>query len=175
MPYQQAVQLPKRPVGRGVVADTPTDKTTPVGGTMQDCRRPTARGWGHGSQSISHPRGVPGTMSVQLPCQEGDLPSWSMRSAPPPPPAPERTQPQRGGQTRSALHDPTQLAANFHSSGWRKDLEHILKVYYKYSVNNFTESEWSRTKEWFFDHFIQHKKEALELKEACPLGFMAYI
>ena len=47
MPYQQAVQPPKRPMGRGVVADTPTNKTTPMGGTMQDHRRPTARGWGH--------------------------------------------------------------------------------------------------------------------------------
>ena len=38
-PYQQAVQPPKRPMGRGVIADTPTDKTTPMGGTTQDCRR----------------------------------------------------------------------------------------------------------------------------------------
>ena len=176
MPYQQAVQPPKRPVGRGVIADTPADKTTPMGGTMQDRRRPTARGRGHGSRSISHPRGVPGMASVQLPCQEGDLPSGSTPSAPPPPPpAPERTQPQWGGRTRSALRDPAQLAANFRSSGWRKDLEHILKVYYKYSVDYFMESEWSRVKEWFFDHFIQFKKEALELKEARLLDFMAYI
>ena len=112
-PYQQAVQPPKRPMGRGVIADTPTDKTTPVGGTMQDHGRPTVRGQGHGSHSISCPRGVPGTVSVQLPRQKGDLPSRSTPSAPPPPPAPERTQPQRGGWTRSALRDPTWLAANF--------------------------------------------------------------
>ena len=37
------------------------------------------------------------------------------------------------------------------------------------------EADWSRIKEQFFDHFLQHKKEALELKEACPLDFMAYI
>ena len=30
--------------GRGIVADTPADKTTPVGGATQDCGRPTARG-----------------------------------------------------------------------------------------------------------------------------------
>ena len=175
MPYQQAVQLPKRPMGRGVIADTPADKTTPVGGTMQDHRRPTARGRGHGSHSVSHPRGVPGMASAQPLHQEGGLPSGSTPSAPPPPPAPERTQPQWEGQTRSTLHDPAWLAANFHSSGWRKDLEHILKVYYKCNVDYFTESEWSRTKEQFFDHFLQHKKEALELKEAHPLDFMAYI
>ena len=140
---------------------------------MQDQGRPTVRGWGHGSQSVSHPRGVPGTVSAQPQHQEGGLPSRSMPSAPPP--APERTQPQWGGQTRSALCDPARLAANFHSSGWRKDLEHILKVYYKYNVNHFTEGDWSRIKERFFDHFLQHKKEALEVKEARPLDFMAYI
>ena len=113
--------------------------------------------------------------STQLPCQEGDLPSGSMPSAPPPPPAPERTQPQQGGRTRSALCDPTRLAVNFCSSGWRKDLEHILRVYYRYSVDYFTEADWSRIKEQFFDHFLQHKKEALELKEARLLDLMAYI
>ena len=154
MPYQQVVQLPKRPTGRGVIADTPTDKTTPVGGAMQDHGRPTVRGWGHGSQSVSHPRGVPGMVSVQPPHQEGDLPSGLMPSAPPPPPAPERTQSQREGQTRSTLCDPMWLVANFHSSGWRKDLEHILWVYYRYSINYFTEADWSRIKEQFFDHFI---------------------
>ena len=173
MPYQQAVQPPKKPVGRGVTADTPTDKTTPVGGAMQDRGRPTARGWGHGSRSVSHPRVVPGMASVQPQCQEGGLPSGSMPSAPPP--APERTRPQQGGRTRSTLHDPMWLVVNFRSSGWRKDLEHILKVYYKYNVDHFTERDWSRIKELFFDHFLQHKKEALELKEAHLLDFMAYV
>ena len=113
--------------------------------------------------------------SVQPLRQEGDLPYGSMPSAPPPPPAPERTQPQWGGWPRSTLHDPVWLAANFRSSGWRKDLEHILQVYYKFSVTSFRESEWSRVKERFFDHFLQFKKEALELKEAHPMDFMAYI
>ena len=174
MPYQQAVQLPKKPTGRGVISDTPTDKTTPVGGTSsQDCRRPTMRGWGDGGRSISRPRGIPGKASVRPPRQEGDLPSRSMPSVPPP--APERTQPQRGGQPRSALHDPAWLAANFHISGWRKDLEHILWVYYKFSIASFRELEWSRVKERFFDHFLQFKKEALALKEAHLMDFMAYI
>ena len=174
MPYQQAVQPPKKPAGRGVTADAPTDKTAPVG-DVPDRRRLSTRGWGGGSQSISHPRGVPGKASAQPPCQEGDLPSGSMPSVPPPPPAPERTQPQWGGQPRSTLHDPVRLAANFHSSGWRKDLEHIFWVYYRFSIASFREAEWVRVKEQFFDHFLQHKREALDLKEACPMDFMAYI
>ena len=142
---------------------------------MQDHGRPTARGWGHGSQSISCLRGVPGTAGVQPPHQEGVLPFRSMPSAPPPPPAPERTWPQWGGWTRSALHDPVRLAANFCSSRWRKDLEHILQVYYKYNVDYFMEGDWSQVKKRFFDLFLQHKKEALEVKEARLLDFMVYI
>ena len=50
MPYQQAVQLPQKPTGRGVISDTPTGKTTLMGSTnTQDCGRPAMRGWGHGS------------------------------------------------------------------------------------------------------------------------------
>ena len=129
---------------------------------------------------VSHPRGAPGMVSVQQQCQEGGLPSGSMPGGrslppPPPPPAPERTQPQRRGRKRSTLWDPARLVANYHSSGWRKDLEHILKVYYKFSVDYFMEEDWSQVKERFFDLFLQHKKEALEVKEARPLDFMAYI
>ena len=178
MPYQQVVQLPKRPTGQG--ADTPTDKTIPMGGTMQDCRRPAVRGWGHGSCSVSHPRGAPGMASAQRQHQEGGLPSGSMpggRSLPPPPAPPmlERTQPQQRGKKRSALRDPARLVANYRSSGWRKDLEHILKVYYKFNVDYFTKEDWHPVKEQFFDLFLQHKQEALEVKEARPLNFMAYI
>ena len=166
----------KKTCGWGVIADTPTDKTTPMGGTTQDHGRPAARGQAHGSHSVSHPRGIPEMASALPQCQEGGLPSGSMPSGSlPPPPAPERTQPRWGGQTRSALHDPVWLAVNFCSSGWKKDLKHILKVYYQYSVDYFTEGDWSWVKERFFDLFLQNKKEALEVKEARPLDFMAYI
>ena len=142
-------------------------------GDAPDRRRPSTRGQGGSGQSISHPRGVLGKASAQPLHQEGDLPSGSMPSVPPP--APERTQPQQGGRPRSTLCDPVRLAVNFCSSGWRKDLEHILWVYYRFSVASFMEAEWVRVKEQFFDHFIQHKGEALALKEACPMDFMAYV
>ena len=174
-PYQQAVQPPKKPAGRGVTADAPTDKTIPVGGACaQDHRRSSTRGRGGSGRSVSHPRGMQEKASAQPPRQEGDLPSGLMPSVPPPP-APEGTQPQWGGWRRSTLCDPMRLAANFHSSGWRKDLEHILQVYYKFSVASFREAEWLRVKERFFYHFLQYKDEALALKEAHPMDFMAYI
>ena len=93
----------------------------------------------------------------------------------PPPAAPEGTQPQHGGQPRSALHDPMQLAAKFHSGGWKKDLEHVLRIYYKYNTASFKEAEWARLKEKFFEDFLPHKEEALGLKERCPIHYMAYI
>ena len=84
-PYQQAVQLPKKPTGRGVTSDVPTDKTAPVGGAgSQDHGRSNTRGRGGSSRSVSHPRGVQEKASAQLPHQEGDLPSGSTPSAPPP-------------------------------------------------------------------------------------------
>ena len=50
MLYQQVVQLPKKPTGRGVASNTPTDKTTPMGSaSSQDRRRSNTRGWEGGS------------------------------------------------------------------------------------------------------------------------------
>ena len=154
MPYQQAVQPPKKPTGRGVASDPPTDKTTPVGGTSsQDHGRSNTRGQGGGGQSVSHPRGMQEKVSAQPPCQEGDLPSRLTPSVPPPP-APEGTQPQWEGRPRSTLHDPAWLVAKFHSAGWKKDPEHVLQVYYKFNVASFKEVEWASVKEQFFDYFL---------------------
>ena len=175
MLYQQAVQLPKKSTGRGVASDPSADETAPAGGaSYQDHRRPTTRGWGDGGRSISHPRGAQGKVSAQLLHQEGDLPSRSMSSVPPPV-APEGTQPQHGGQPRSTLRDPVRLVARFHSTGLKKDLEHVLQVYYKYNAASFKEVEWVRLKETLFTYFLPHKEEAFGIKERCPIDYMAYI
>ena len=105
--YQQTVQQPGKSTGRGVTFEPSADKTAPTGGpSSQDCGRPTTRGQGDSGQSVSHPRGVQEKMSMQLSHQEGDLPSRSTPSAPPPM-APERTPPQLGGQPRTSHQDPT--------------------------------------------------------------------
>ena len=68
------------------------------------------------------------------------------------------------------------IAGNFHSSGWQKDLEHILKVYYRYSLCiPFEEAEWVRVRELFFDRFMAKKAEALRIKEESPLDYMPFI
>ena len=49
MLYQQAVQLPRKPTGRGVASNPSADKTAPAGNpSSQDCRRPTTTGQGDG-------------------------------------------------------------------------------------------------------------------------------
>ena len=59
--------------------------------------------------------------------------------------------------------------------GWKKDLEHVLKVYYKYNATSFREAEWVRLRDKFFTHFLPHKDEALGIKERCPMDYMPYI
>ena len=172
---QQVIQPPGKSTGRGVAFDPSAEKTAPASGpSSQDHGRPTTRGWGDSGRSISHPRGVQEKVSVQPPHQEGDLPSGSMPSVPPPA-APERTQPQQGGQPKTSHCDPTRLAANFCSAGWKKDLEHVLRVYYKYKAASFKEAEWVKLKETFFTYFLLHKEEALGIKERCPMDYMVCI
>ena len=155
---QQAVQPPGKSTGRGVVFDPSTEKTAPASGpSSHDRRRPTTRGQGDSGRSISHPRGVQQKASVQSPHQEGDLPSGSMPSVPPPV-APERSPPQQGGRPKTSHHDPARLAAKFHSTGWKKDLEHVLRVYYKYNAAFFKEAEWVKLKETFFTYFSRTRR-----------------
>ena len=112
--------------------------------------------------------------SVQPPHQEGDLSPGSMPGVPLPA-APERTQPERGGWPKTSHCDPAQLVAKFHSAGWKKDLEHVLRVCYKYNTASFKEVEWAKLKEKFFMHFLLHKEEALGIKERCRMDYMACI
>ena len=126
---------------------------------------------------VANPSVTPGEVqektSVQLLHQEDDLPSGSTPSVPPPV-APEGTQPLHGGWPRSSLCNPMQLATKFHSARWKKDLEHVLRVYYKYNAASFKEAEWVRLK-MFFMYFFPHKEETLGIKERCPINYMACI
>ena len=174
-PYQQAVQPPANSTGRGVTFNPSINKTTPAGGpSSEDHGRLITRGWGDGGQSASCPRGVQEKMSMQPPCQERDLPSGATPNVPPPT-APESTLPKPGGQARTLPRDPARLAAKYHSVGWKKDLEHVLRVYYRYNTTSYKEAEWVRLRDKFFSHFLPHKEEALGIKERCPMDYMPYI
>ena len=89
---------------------------------------------------------------------------------------PGATQPQPGCHPRPGCPDLAVIALKYCSSRWRRDLEHVLKVYYKHSVQSpFRESEWVRVRELFFDRFVPKKAKALAIKEESPLEYMPFI
>ena len=93
----------------------------------------------------------------------------------PPTSTPVSTPPQHGGGARASPKDPLKNAANYRSARWRKDLEHVLKIYYKYNVTSFKEAEWGKMKEKFFTHLLQHKEEWRDIKENRPMQCMPYM
>ena len=158
--YQQAVQLPRRPAGRGLLARPTSDGAAPAADhTIPDRGRQQARGRGIRGRSASRPRQGWGTTT--------HAPSTTTQG---------NAQSQPGHRSQPRCPDPAEMAAKYRSSGWRRDLEHVLKVYYKHTVQTpFRESEWARARELFFDHLTPRKAEAVAIKEESPLNYMPYI
>ena len=159
-PYQQAVQPTRRPAGRGLLAQPTSDGAAPAADrTIPDHGRQQARGQGIRGRSASRPGWGQGMTT--------NAPSTTTQ---------ENAQSQPGHRSRPRHPDPAEMAAKYHSSGWRRDLEHVLKVYYKHTVQTpFRESEWAQARELFFDHLTPRKAEAVTIKEESPLNYMPYI
>ena len=130
-----------------------------AGQPTQDHGRQQTRGWGDTGWSASCPGDAQGTTS--------NVPLTTTFGA---------TQSQQGSHAKHKRPNPALLAAKFHSGGWRKDLEHVLKVYYKYNIQaDYREAEWVRVRDLFFECFLPQKDEALAIKERSPLGYMPLI
>ena len=78
--------------------------------------------------------------SKQMPRQLGEHPSGASHNVPLAS-TPKGTPPQHGSGSRASPRDPLRNAANYKSAGLRKDLEHVLNVYYKHTVTSFKEAE----------------------------------
>ena len=76
---------------------------------------------------------------------------------------------------RASPKDPLRNASRYRSAGWRKDLEHVLKIYYRHNVTSFKEAEWSKMKEKFFTHLLQCQEEWRDIKENHPMRYMPYM
>ena len=178
-PYQQAVQPPSKSTGLGVTFDS-ADKHAAAGSQDADGHgRQRTRGRDDNNQPASRSRGMRErssirTTSKQMPRQVGEHPSRAPHNVPPAS-TPESTPPQCGGGARASPKDPLKNVANYKSTGWRKDLEHVLKAYYKYNVASFKEAEWDKMKEKFFTHLLQCKEEWWNIKENHPLQYMPYM
>ena len=178
-PYQQVVQLPVKPKGRGVTFDSSTDKVAAVGGQDADgCERqrtcdrddktqPTSPGRGACERSFGRMTGK------QTPCQVSERPSGAPHEAPRDS-TPGSTSHQCSSSTR-APKDSLRHETRFRSQGWRKDLDLIFKAYYKYNFSSFKESEWSRIRDKALDHLLPLQEEWRGIKENDPLQYMPYM
>ena len=172
-PYQQVVQPPSKPKGRGVTFDSSTDKLVAVGGQDADGhRRQRTCGRDDNTWPTSPAKGAHERSSIRMTgkqtlCQVSEHPSGAPHEAP------------TDSTLRSTLHqcssntrapkDPLKWVAHFRSQGWRKDLDLIFKAYYKYNFSSFKESEWSKIRDKFLDHLLPCQEEWRSIKENDPL------
>ena len=112
--------------------------------------------------------------SKQTPCQVGEHPSGAPCNVPPAS-TPGSTPPQCGSDARATPKDPLKNVTNYKSAGWRKDLDHVLKAYYKHNYTSFKEVEWTNLKEKFFEHLVQCQDEWRSIKKNHPLQYMPYM
>ena len=108
-----------------------------------------------------------------MPPQESEHPSGAPHNAPTAS-TPGSTSRQCGSSTR-APKDPLKCVAHYRSQGWRKDLDLIFKVYYKYNFSSFKESEWSKLRDKVLDHLLPCQDKWRSIKENDPLQYMPYM
>ena len=109
-----------------------------------------------------------------MPHQVGGHPSGASGNAPPAS-TPGSTPSKCGSGMRASPKDPLKNVTNYRSSRWRKDLEHVLKAYYKHNYAPFKEAEWNGLRDKFFKHLLQHQEEFKSIKENQPLEYMPYM
>ena len=162
-PYQQAVQPPVKPKGRGVTFDTSTDKVAAVGGQDADGhRRQRTHNRDNKTQLTSPGRGACkrsfiGMTGKQTPCQVSEHPSGTAHDAPRDS-TPGSTPHQCSSSTR-APKDPLRHVSQFQSQGWKKDLEHIFWAYYEYNFTSLKEARWNKIRDKVFDHLLPCQEE----------------
>ena len=107
-----------------------------------------------------------------MPCQVGECSSRAPRNVPPAS-TPESTPPQNSGGVRASPSDPQKRAAKYRSAGWKKDLEHVLKTYYRHMVASFKEAEWAKMKERNSSPTSSHQGGGVGHQRKLPHGIHA--
>ena len=101
-----------------------------------------------------------------MPCQEGGCPVGGPHNIPPS---------STSGTKKSSPGDPLRNLPNYRSAGWRKDLSHTLRGFYRYNYPSCKEEEWDKLKTRFFDYLGQHQEEWKTIKEEEPPQYMPYM
>ena len=171
-PYQQVVQPPSKPKGRGVTFDSSIDKVAAMGGQDTDGRgRQRTRGQDNNTWPASPAQGVNARSSVrmtskQTPHQVTKHPSGAPRKAPTDSTM-GSTLCQCGSGTR-APRDPLKHVAHHRSQGWKKDLDIIFKAYYRYNFSSLKNSKWSKLRDKVLDHLLPCQDEWKSIKKMTP-------
>ena len=71
--------------------------------------------------------------------------------------------------------DPLRNISNYKSAGWRKDLNHILRSFYRYNYPSHKEEDWDKLKTKFLDYLGQCQEEWKTIKEEEPLQYIPYM
>ena len=111
--------------------------------------------------------------SKQMPPRESEHPSGAPHNAPTA--SAQRSNLRQCGSSTRAPKDPLKCVAYFRSQGWRKDLDLIFRVYYKYNFSSFKEVEWSKIRNKVLDHLLPCQEEWRSIKENDPLRYMPYM
>ena len=162
-PYQQAVQQLSQPAAPyQQVLQQLSQPATPYQQAVQPQRRPAGRG---GAAQLPSSSAAPTTRQPTQECGRQLTRGRGLRGRSASCPRHGKGQPLMPPQITP--QEPLHL---------RKDLEHVLKVYYRYNLQApFMELEWMWVRELFFDHFMAKKAKALRIKEESPLDYMPFI
>ena len=98
--------------------------------------------------------------------QESGHPAGAPRSAPPS---------SASGAKKASPGDPLRNLTYYRSTGWRKDLNHILRGFYLYNYPFHKEEDWDKLKAKFFDYLGQRQEEWKTIREEEPLQYMPYM
>ena len=71
--------------------------------------------------------------------------------------------------SKGASANPLESLSNFRSSGWKKDLSHILRGFYLYNYPSKMEVDWEKLRVKFLKHLGQHQDKWKTIKEEAPL------
>ena len=102
---------------------------------------------------------------MPTPHQEGGHPAGVTHNPPP-----SSTSGSKGAST-----NPLESLANFRSSGWKKDLSHILRGFYLYNYPSKMETDWEKLRVKFLNHLGQCQDKWKTTKEEAPLEYMPYM
>ena len=101
-----------------------------------------------------------------MPHQEGGCPGGAPHNVPPS---------STSGARRASTKDPLENVAPYRSTGWRKDLSHILGSFLKHNYPSHMEGEWESLRNKFLNFLGQCQEQWKAIKEESPLKYMPYM